>query len=87
MVSNIPILQPTSTINAVVEVTFEIDNVALEPQESLRLTLVAANPNSGSQSANEFLISTIDLTIIDSECLLVSILHVLSAVVFLSSLQ
>lgn len=67
MVSNIPTLRPTSTMNAVVEVTFEIDNVALEPQESLRLTLVPTNIDSGSQGGNEFLISTIDLTIIDSD--------------------
>ena len=67
MVSNIPILRPTSTMNAVVEVTFEIDNVALEPQESLRLTLDPTNSDSRSQGGNEFLISTIDLTIIDSD--------------------
>ena len=67
MVSNIPNLRPTSTMNAVVEVTFEIDNVALEPQESLRLTLVPTNSDSRSQGGNEFHITTIDLTIIDSD--------------------
>ena len=67
MVSNIPNLRPTSTMNAVVEVTFEIDNIALEPQESLQLTLEPANSDSQSQTASEIFMATIDLTIIDSD--------------------
>ena len=54
-------------MNAVVEVTFEIDNIALEPQESLRLTLEPTNFDSQSQTASEIIMSTIDLTIIDSD--------------------
>jgi len=67
VVSNIPNLRPTSTMNAVVEVTFEIDNIALEPQESLRLTLEPANSDSQSQTASEIFMAIIDLTIIDSD--------------------
>ena len=67
MVSNIPNLRPTSTMNAVVEVTFEIDNITLEPQESLQLTLEPANSDSQSQTASEIFMATIDLTIIDSD--------------------
>ena len=67
MVSNIPNLRPTSTMNAVVEVTFEIDDITLEPQESLQLTLEPANSDSQSQTASEIFMATIDLTIIDSD--------------------
>lgn len=67
MVSNIPNLQPTSTTNAMVQVTFEIDNVALEPRESFRLTLDPVNLISNPQTAGEIFINTIDLTIIDSD--------------------
>ena len=67
MVSNIPNLQPTSTTNAMVQVTFEIDNVALEPRESFRLTLDPVNRISNPQTAGESFINTIDGTIIDSD--------------------
>ena len=67
MVSNIPNLQPTSTTNAMVQVTFEIDNVALEPRESFQLTLDPVNLISNPQTAGEIFINTIDVTIIDSD--------------------
>ena len=67
MVSHVPNLRPTSTTNAMVQVTFEIDNVALEPRESFQLTLVPANLISQPQTASEIFLNTIDLTIIDSD--------------------
>ena len=67
MVSNIPNLQPTSTTNAMVQVTFEIDNVALEPRESFQLRLDPANLISRPQTAAEIFMDNIDLTIIDSD--------------------
>jgi len=66
-VSSEPTFQPSTIRAETVQVTFEIDSTALEPQESFQLRLLPANTASQPQAANEFLLDIIDLTIIDSD--------------------
>ena len=65
-VSSATRLRPSSTRNVTVQVTFENDNVALEPPETFRLRLMPFTPDSGPLAANEFFLNDIELTIIDS---------------------
>ena len=66
-VSSAPFLRPSTTRNEPVQVAFEIDSIALEPRESFQLRLVPDNTVSRPQTANEFLVDIIELTIIDSD--------------------
>ena len=65
--SSAPSLRPSTTRNEPVQVAFEIDSIALEPRESFQLRLVPDNTVSRPQTANEFLVDIIELTIIDSD--------------------
>ena len=60
-------VSPTPDISQMVIITFQEDSVALEPNETFQLLLTPENDASMPTALNEFLVDTLDLTIIDQD--------------------
>ena len=66
-VNNIQSLDVRPNRNATVQLTLRVDNVALEPDETLSLRLIPTNPLAINPGSNAFLLETIQITVEDSD--------------------